>query len=127
MDPALLLDFLYLKLANEFRGGKAVSAFSAGRTAATLERVRTSDGSLAQWVAESTSSPDPALAKFATMTLFDPLSLEDEDALLAKFAANTHDKVRAWREKMIPKQLPVLEVKVKARRFVRSKFRRMLH
>jgi hypothetical protein len=135
MDPALLIDLLFLKLANEFRGGKPVSAFSAAKTAELLKRVQSSDGALAQWVAQSAVSTDIALRKFALLALFDTLCIEDEDALLAKFPdAAEHDKVRGWREKMMvppvakqqepPLADPLPEQRI--RPLIRSAFRRRL-
>jgi len=134
MDPAVLLDLLFLKLANEFRGGKPVSAFSAAKTAELLKRVQSSDGSLAQWVAQSAVSTDIALRKFALLALFDTLCIEDEAELLAKFPdAAEHEKVRGWREKMMmmppakpepPKAAPLPEQRI--RPLIRSAFRRRL-
>lgn len=135
MDPAVLIDLLFLKLANEFRGGKPVSAFSAAKTAELLKRLQSSDGALAQWVAQSAVSTDIALRKFALLALFDTLCIEDEDALLAKFPdAAEHDKVRGWREKMMmppvakqqeaqepPKADPLPEQRI--RPLIRSAFR----
>jgi len=131
MDPAVLLDLLYLKLANEFRGGKPVSAFSAAKTAELLKRVQSSDGSLAQWVAQSAVSTDIALRKFALLALFDTLCIEDEAELLAKFPdAAEHDKVRGWREKMmVPPATPEATAPLPEQRIrplIRSAFRRRL-